>query len=825
MLRKSIVVVSIIVGLCLLLLCLPYLFKGKIIEISKQELNKALDADVDFADVNLTFFKSFPSLSLEMEAFTIVGRGEFAGDTLLNMPSLLCNIGIVKAFQGQLDVEELILNRPSIYVYVTEANKANYDIYISDTTSVAAESSDSEEPSSMTISLQSFLLEKANIRYVDKAQRVALEMEDFTLRLAGDFSAATSELLLSLDIPALSYSMDSSTYINRARFALESQLAADFNTSKYTLLENKLYLNQLACELKGWVQMHDDKVSMDLNMQALESSFAGVLDLLPADYLTYVEGVEAKGALQFGMQVQGDYSEHTLPRFELMLKAADASLQYPDLPQAIEGINIDIELMHPGGADMDLMVCNINAFDCRTAGSKVSSNWSVKHLLSDPQVKGAMKGKVLLHKLAESVPMEDMQMKGDLDFDFQAQGRLSSLEQERYTDFTFLASVLLKDFELKSSSFRQAFTISNADIKSTSKEVQLKNMQAKIGESDFNLKGSLSAYLPYLLEEGKTMRGRMEFRSNKLNMDELMDWYIDEETPGQTEAAGQPVEPMQIPAGLDFVLDTEIKQLQYGGVEALQAHGKVLLKDCKADLSKLKVTMLDGLVVMDGMYDTKNASKHRAQFAIDMADVSMAQTTLSFASVSKLAPILKQVKGLFSANLNYAGDLDAEMSPILESINCVGSLSSKGLSMDKSPLLDMIADKLGNKKFSSLKSKAFDLKFTVKDGKLEIPPFDCEINDMKITVWGAHGLNQDLDYFIRIPVNPSDLKAEYADKLKMINPNGTAIPLVLKIKGPMNKPSLDVDISEAKKLIEDQLKQKAKDKAGEKVGDLLNKFF
>ena len=56
---------------------LPILFKGKIIKIVKAEINKNIEAKVDFRDVSLSLFRHFPKLSIGLETISVVGVKEF----------------------------------------------------------------------------------------------------------------------------------------------------------------------------------------------------------------------------------------------------------------------------------------------------------------------------------------------------------------------------------------------------------------------------------------------------------------------------------------------------------------------------------------------------------------------------------------------------------------------------------------------------------------------------------------------------------------------------------------------------------------------------
>ncbi|MBK8805941.1 MAG: hypothetical protein IPO21_04520 [Bacteroidales bacterium] len=76
-----------ITGLVVLLLLVfvilsPFLFKGKILKLAKSEISNYVDAKVDFSDLDLTIFKSFPSFTISVSDISVLGIGRFEGDTL-----------------------------------------------------------------------------------------------------------------------------------------------------------------------------------------------------------------------------------------------------------------------------------------------------------------------------------------------------------------------------------------------------------------------------------------------------------------------------------------------------------------------------------------------------------------------------------------------------------------------------------------------------------------------------------------------------------------------------------------------------------------------
>ena len=74
MLRKTIKVSAIVIAILLALAFkVPFLFKGKILTLAREQVNKNINAHVDFSDVDISLFRHFPRLSIGLENLQIVG--------------------------------------------------------------------------------------------------------------------------------------------------------------------------------------------------------------------------------------------------------------------------------------------------------------------------------------------------------------------------------------------------------------------------------------------------------------------------------------------------------------------------------------------------------------------------------------------------------------------------------------------------------------------------------------------------------------------------------------------------------------------------------
>ena len=86
------ITISILFLLLALLVAMPFIFKDKIIEFAKIELNKMLTAEVDFGELKLSFIRNFPDAYVGLEDLTVIGKGDFEGDTGMSIETALAEL-------------------------------------------------------------------------------------------------------------------------------------------------------------------------------------------------------------------------------------------------------------------------------------------------------------------------------------------------------------------------------------------------------------------------------------------------------------------------------------------------------------------------------------------------------------------------------------------------------------------------------------------------------------------------------------------------------------------------------------------------------------
>ena len=118
-----------LLALLILAFLIPIIFKKQVRALVKKEINKSINAKVDFSDVSLSVFRHFPRIGIVIKDLSIVGLDEFAGDTLIATKKVDASAGLFSILKGKdVKVSSVTLESPRIHALVTKEGKANWDI-------------------------------------------------------------------------------------------------------------------------------------------------------------------------------------------------------------------------------------------------------------------------------------------------------------------------------------------------------------------------------------------------------------------------------------------------------------------------------------------------------------------------------------------------------------------------------------------------------------------------------------------------------------------------------------------------------------------------
>lgn len=796
-----------------------------------EEINNNVNAKVEIADFRLSLFKSFPDLNLGLHEVLVKGINQFEGDTLVYFESFNVQINLISAIKKNVVVKGIVLNKPFINGKVLEDSTVNWDITkpieeISDTVIIEdelVEKDTSSETMDYRVDLQKFQIKDAKIKYLDETSDMIAIIDKLNFLVKGDLGMDYSDISINTSIDDINVKMGGIKYMKNGKFGFDATIGTDMDNMIFTFKENVLSLNDIALGFEGVVEMLEEDINVDLTFGTKKTSFKSLLSMVPAIYLEGFEELKTSGNLALSGNIKGTYNESQMPLANLRLVVEDAMFQYPDLPKSVENVNIDVAVFYDGVVEDNTKV-DLNKFHVELAENPFDIAMHIRTPFSDPYIEGSVDGHIILNTLTDVLPLEDMSIDGEITADIDIAGNMSTIENENYDDFKATGQLQLKDFVFESADLPAAFKIIETTFNFTPQYLELKTFKSEIGESDFNLNGKIENYISYALSDG-TLKGDFVFKSSKINVNEFMTENTEEVSEVEVSDTSSTMSIIEIPKNINFKLVSTLDHIIYDQMDITDLKGTFLVKDQKVMMNNLKMNLLDGYFGLEGEYNTQNMDAPSATMGLDIRDIEIESALNSFSMLEKMAPILKHCKGKVSINFDYTSLLDSTMSPDLNTMDGYGKIHSKSVQVVDSKTLDKLGDllKMGDKFNNEFKD--VNISFKINDGRINVEPFDLDVEDIKMTVGGSHGVDQTMDYNLALDVPRKYFGSAANDALEGLLAEAAKegvkldvsqnIKVKAKVIGTTTDPKITLnykdDTGDAEESLKDELKNKAKE--------------
>lgn len=849
------VIIAIVVLLFLViggLAVAPILFKDEIVQVVKDAANENLNAEVEFGEFDLSLISTFPNFLFEIEDITVSGVDTFAKDTLMKLGKLSLKVNLQSVMDGNYVVESIGLSDLYAHAIVLEDSTANWDIAKVDSSAgkeveVEEVSEAKEGDTPFKFELSSFNFSNINVVYDDQLGGMNAKVSN--LNLEGNYAMNGEQMTLNTltNIEGVTLVMEGVKLMNKVKVMSKADLDIDNENKKYTFKENQFALNDLKLAIDGWLALPGEDMEFDMAINAKNNTFSEVLSLIPSVYKKDIKGVETNGDFSLATTVKGLKTEDKLPAFNVDFSVKDGYLKYPDLPESVENIQMELSIDNKTGV-IDHTVVDLDLFHFEIAKNPIDIKFYVKDVESDPDMKGDVKSKFNLEHLSKAIPMDGQEeLKGRLNADVEFAGKLSSIEAEQYEDFDLKGQMTLMDFVYQSADLPEV-TVKNMYLNFTPQFFELGNLDMLVGKSDIQGKGKIDNILPYVFHDD-TIQGAFELTSTYFNLNEFMaqDSSANSAVAGKDEVASSGDSSIvdsasgggvvEIPGNIDFVLSANFKKIDYDNMPITNFIGKLVVKDSQVKFENASLNILGGTIRIDGSYSTQNPKIPAVDMDFAMEDMDIPTAFKTFNTVEKMAPIAKHAKGDFSTTLKLNANMTENMDLDMNSITGVGDLMTQEVVVEGHQLFNKLATVLKNPKYKKLEVKDLKIKYEFRDGKVFVEPFDLKVGNTTAKVHGWNSFDQTLEYTFEFKIPRDEFGGEANALLSSLESQasqfganialGKYVLVDVIASGPVADPKLKVMpkgmSGEEGKSMKDQAVDALKDAAKEKAEELKNK--
>lgn len=832
--RKILKITAVVVFvLVAILVAAPFVFEGKIKDMVKETVNKNLNAEFDFSEVSLSFFKSFPQATVVVKDVSIVNKQPFEGDTLFVANTVSASMSVKELFKGSSEpmvVRSFSIDGAGVNVKVDKEGNANYDIAKEATPTSSGEHSDSGE--GFQLSLEAYRISESTISYEDASSNMNFLIDRLNHSGSGDLSAAVLEF--DTDTEALvSFAFDSIQYLNKNSLKLDAVIGIDLNENKYTFLDNKAFVNQLPLIFDGFVKFNEEDQEVDVTFKTPSSDFKNFLAVIPEAYSKNIENVETQGNFEVEGFFKGVVDDTHIPAFDIQIASENASFKYPDLPKSVQDINLKTIIANKSGLVKDTYV-NIEKLSFRIDQDRFSAQSYISNITENPNVKASVRGTLNLANLSQAYPVEmDTPLKGILKADIRTAFDMATIENEQYEKTQNEGSLVLSGFEYASNEMKHPVAISEADVAFNPKTVALNKFDAKTGSTDISASGTIENLLGFMFND-ENVKGDFTLTSDNFVLNDFMVSGESESSSGGDKEEGDTDEQIKIPSFLDATIKANAATVVYDNLKLKNVTGVLKIKDEKAVLEHVSSDLFGGKLTLSGDVSTK-ADTPVFNMSLGMSAFDIAESFNGLELFKALTPIAGALQGKLNSNLAIGGNLNSDFTPNLATVSgkALAEILGSTIKPENSRALSLLGDKLSFIDLDKIDLNRLKTTLSFDNGTVSVKPFQIKYQDVVIDVAGSHGFDKTMKYSATFQVPAKYLGSDVKNALSKIGDNkgseSIMVPVTANIAGTFTQPVVSTDLKQAvtnltQQLVkqqQDKLVKQGKDEIKNALGNLL----
>ncbi len=799
---------------------IPHFYKNKIAEIIKTEINKELNAEVNFGEFDLTLFRSFPNFSLGLHDLTVTN---LPSDTLMISDGIYITVGLFSVLKDEtIKIKSVIIEKPKLFLKVDQEGIENWYI-LNDTET--AENDETSESKAYILLLNKVVLKAAEIYYTDKESGIEATIHEMNGFLKGKFTDDRSNLDLSLNSNDFNVLYKGATYLQNTFLSFDAIIDANLKDEIYTLKENSLYLNGLHIKFEGSVAYVGDDINLMLVYTAPDNSFKQLLSLIPMIYTDGYENLITSGQFNMGGHIKGIYSDTDFPDFKLQMQAKNTEISYPDMAANVKNIEFGL-LIENEGNNFDNIIIRLDNFSGNIGKDRVNLNLKLLHPISDPLIDLKASAKITFENLKEVFPQESFQdLTGDLIADFSLKGRLSSIEKKDYQNFLAMGSLVCNNINYQMED-GYAILLQYGQFNFSPSQIDIIGLDSEINGYKFLIDGKFNNYLGYFLND-EMFKGNLNITAKTINIDQMLEPWSGSDIENIED--GESV--VYIPQNIDLQIAAKADSLMYNELSLTNFNSSIHIYNGKIEFEDLRSSFLGGLIEVQGYYEASTTVSPHIDLSISLMDLKVSTAYQNMSIFSKFTPLAEKAVGIFNTRVNLNMELDENMNPVWSSILGNGNFTSEDIELMANTLFTRISDVLKVDLFKNPSTGPIDLSFKLMDGKIFHKPFKVSLNDIQMEVSGWTGLDQQIDYMLAIDIpvkllgdNVSKVVEQYAKeagKLGFELGDVQTIKPLLKVEGPFTDPK--ISIVSLGKLTKNNIKDIVKEQVKEVVEDYIEK--
>ncbi len=436
----------------LLLFFSPFIFREKFAEIIKNTANKTLRTEMNFSEMDVSFFHHFPNLTITLTDFSLKSSAPFTRDTLIKAHDISFGVNLRSVFSGPLKITMVFLNKARVILQYNETGASNFEVYNS--SSDTTEKKDTTLSTGAVIQIEHIVFVQTDFIYSDPS--IPLKLVAHGINYSGSSNLNNDILKLNsrVTIDSFDFYYNHVPYLKSKPIKANLSTTINLNSLDMKFDKNDLFIKNIPFEFKGelafkkvgysffvslFSMFGDQYISGSLWLVSTKNLWVSAKADINLDLQTWGKGlgirdVDLRGMFSMKLNAQGEYISGqnpdsnkpdtvilSIPDFTFSSKLMNGYFRYKRFPQAISDISFDLKASSTkhNYHTINVQLENLKAVFLK---NKIEGYFRLTGVDEFP-VESHLSTRMNLAEIRQVIPLDSLDLHGILDLGMDIHGR------------------------------------------------------------------------------------------------------------------------------------------------------------------------------------------------------------------------------------------------------------------------------------------------------------------------------------------------------------------------------------------------------------------
>lgn len=780
--KPLLILAGIIAGLFLLLVAASFLLADKAKSIAIDQINRNLSVPVDVKDIQFSLIRNFPYAAIRFEK--VVSAGSATNNPpgkLADAESIFLLYNLTDLFSDELHLRKIIITNAEFFIYHDNDDNINYDIL-----------KDQEKSgSSSRIELEEVELNNVKVRYIDIPARRDYRITALHSKLKGAFTNEIYDLDINGPIFAERIKISYVNYLSEKPVDIKIALNINTKSNIYNIVRTDLRIADMNFNVSGKIDASQNGHATNITIQSREAGIRELLSLIPGVYTKGLDKYKYDGNVLFVMNIKDLPGKNANPLVTASFEAKDASLKTSDGNYAFRNIRLKGDYTTRISDSRPVSRLNIQQLKAILENQPIEGNLLAEDF-SNPAIDMHLKSRINLAVLSKFwMPDTISSMNGEVNANAHIRGR--SRDKNSWTSE---GSLTLLNVSIGVKERKQHFTGINGEISLRGSQLNVVNLKALCGGSDFTFNGNFTNAYGYVLTKTENLTGTLNIQSSNIDLAELLELNADSRSSSKYYFDPDPRIHVSITCSAGMIQFRKFQAWQLNG--HLNIDGKIL------EAKQLSFKGFEGNTLLTGMVNAGSADSLKILCQADVKRLDIQTLFRQLGNFGQNVIVAENVRGKLTATIQFAGMWSKDLNCNLDRIVSQNNLLIEDGELIKFQPIQALNKYIKGADFEHIRFSTLKNRIDIRNQTIFIPAMQIQSSAMDLTASGTHTFDNMVDYKLQMYLSQilgkkvKDQNTEFG----YIEDDGLGrMKIYLTMKGPMANPKVVFD----KKAVEQQI--------------------